>query len=77
MPAYDFKCLECEEVFEVRRSMTQTADPVNCPNGHAGARRLLNVFATVGGSSSSGSTAAPAPMPMAGGGGCCGGMCGC
>ncbi|CAM8628910.1 MAG: zinc ribbon domain-containing protein [Actinomycetia bacterium] len=76
MPLYDYKCPECDTTFEARRSMAEASDPVDCPNGHAGSRRLLSVFATVGGSSSS-SAPAPAPMPRAGGHGCGGGMCGC
>ena len=61
MPLYDYKCPECDTTFEARRSMAEASDPIDCPNGHAGSRRLLSVFATVGGSSSS---AAPAPAPM-------------
>ncbi|MEX1218169.1 MAG: zinc ribbon domain-containing protein [Acidimicrobiales bacterium] len=76
MPAYDYKCPECDTTFEARRPMAEASEPMSCPNGHAGARRLLSVFATVGGSSSS-SVPAPAPMPRAGGHGCGGGMCGC
>lgn len=76
MPLYDYKCPECDTTFEARRPMAEASDPVDCPNGHAGSRRLLSVFATVGGSSSS-SAPAPAPMPRAGGHGCGGGMCGC
>ncbi|CAB4346845.1 MAG: zinc ribbon domain-containing protein [Actinobacteria bacterium] len=76
MPLYDYKCPECDTRFEARRSMAEASDPVDCPNGHAGSRRLLSVFATVGGSSSS-AAPATAPMPRAGGHGCGGGMCGC
>ncbi|MEJ6510567.1 MAG: zinc ribbon domain-containing protein [Actinomycetota bacterium] len=76
MPLYDYKCPECDTTFEARRSMAEASDPVDCPNGHAGSRRLLSVFATVGGSSNS-SAPVPAPMPHAGGHGCGGGMCGC
>ncbi len=74
MPLYDYKCPECETKFEARRSMAEASDPIDCPNGHVGARRLLSVFATVGGASSA---PAAAPVPRAGGHGCGGGMCGC
>jgi putative FmdB family regulatory protein len=70
MPLYDYKCPECDTTFEARRSMAEASEPIDCPNGHAGSRRLLSVFATVGGSSSS-------AVPRAGGHGCGGGMCGC
>ena len=73
MPLYEFKCAECDERFEVRRPMSEASDPVDCPNGHVGARRLLSVFASVG----TATAAAPASAPAPSGGGCCGGMCGC
>jgi len=76
MPAYDYKCPVCETTFEARRSMAEASDPIDCPNGHVGSRRLLSVFATVGGASSA-SAPTSAPMPRAGGHGCGGGMCGC
>lgn len=76
MPLYDYKCAECDTTFEARRPMAEASDPIDCPQGHVGARRMLSVFATVGGSASS-SAPAPAPMPRAGGHGCGGGMCGC
>ncbi len=53
--------------------MAAADEPASCPAGHVGARRLLPVFATTGGSSA----AEPAGMcgaPVAGG---CGGGCAC
>jgi len=41
MPLYDYKCPECDTTFEARRSMAEASDPIDCPNGHAGSRRLL------------------------------------
>lgn len=76
MPLYEYLCPECDERFEVRRSMAEASEPVDCPQGHVGARRLLSMFASVGSASSSAS-AAPAAPSSGGGGGCCGGMCGC
>lgn len=76
MPLYDYKCPECDTTFEARRPMAEASDPIECPNGHVGSRRLLSVFATVGASSGA-SSPVQAPMPRAGGHGCGGGMCGC
>ena len=73
MPLYDYRCGTCDTVFEVRRPMSESGDPAVCPAGHEGARRLLSVFAAVGGDDQR----APAPMtggPMPGG---CGGACAC
>ena len=74
MPLYEYRCPICDDTFEARRPMAEASDPVDCPQGHAGSRRLLSVFASVGSAS-----AAPAPSaaPRPSGGGCCGGMCGC
>jgi putative FmdB family regulatory protein len=72
MPLYEFRCRTCDDVFEVRRSMSESSAPADCPAGHADTVRLLSVFASTG-------SGAPAPTAMApmGGGGCCGGGCGC
>jgi len=74
MPLYEFRCPECETVFEARRPMAEASDPIDCPNGHVGSRRLLSVFASTGAASAGGGAPAPAARPS--GGGCCGGMCG-
>ncbi|MBM3828776.1 MAG: zinc ribbon domain-containing protein [Actinobacteria bacterium] len=72
MPLYEFRCRTCETTFEVRRPMAEASDPATCPEGHAGAVRLLSVFASVG---ASGGNTTPAPAaPRAGG---CGVSCGC
>ncbi|MCS5678332.1 MAG: zinc ribbon domain-containing protein, partial [Acidimicrobiales bacterium] len=65
MPLYDYRCGTCDTVFEVRRPMSESGDSAACPAGHQGARRLLSVFAAVGGDQ---------PAPMSGG---CGGACAC
>lgn len=44
MPAYDFKCTECAETFEVTRPMSSKAD-VCCPSCGASANK---VFSPVG-----------------------------
>jgi putative FmdB family regulatory protein len=70
--AYDYVCRICDTEFEQRRSVTDVATDVRCPNGHAEVKRRFAVFAAVGARSA----AAPSG-PAAGGGGCCGGACGC
>ena len=75
MPLYEYLCPQCDQRFEARRSMAEASDPVDCPQCHVGSRRLLSMFASVGGA-----TASAPPMPSAatgGGHGCGGGMCGC
>lgn len=74
MPLYEYRCPECETTFEARRPMAEASEPIDCPNGHVGSRRLLSVFASTGAASAAGSAPSPAARPS--GGGCCGGMCG-
>jgi putative FmdB family regulatory protein len=65
VPVYEYRCLECDEIFDQRASVDQ-ADAACCPAGHSQVRRLLSVFA--------GGRRATQPT---GTGGCCGGACGC
>jgi putative FmdB family regulatory protein len=74
VPLYEYRCPTCDETFEARRPMAEASDPIECPQGHIGSRRLLSMFASVGGASSA---PAPTTAPRPSGGGCCGGMCGC
>jgi putative FmdB family regulatory protein len=74
VPLYEFRCPTCDETFEARRPMAEASDPIECPQGHVGSRRLLSMFASVGGASQA---PAPSSAPRPSGGGCCGGMCGC
>jgi len=69
MPMYEYRCRTCDDLFEVRRPMSESDAPTECPAGHAETVRLLSMFATAG--SSPGDASGP------GGGGCCGGGCGC
>ena len=48
MPVYEYRCRTCDDVFEVRRPMSESSEPATCPDGHPGAVRLLSVFASVG-----------------------------
>jgi len=74
MPLYEYRCPECDTTFEARRPMAEASDPIDCPQGHVGSRRLLSVFASTGAASASSAPAPAASRPA--GGGCCGGMCG-
>jgi putative FmdB family regulatory protein len=75
MPLYEYRCRDCDSVFELRRTMAEANDPISCPDGHPGAVRLLSVFAATGRSSAGGGMQT-AMAPMGGGGGC-GGACAC
>ncbi|MFJ2903309.1 zinc ribbon domain-containing protein [Streptomyces sp. NPDC091279] len=73
MPRYEYRCRTCGDTFELSRPMAESADPADCPAGHADTVKLLSTVA-VGGSASA---SAPAPRATGGGGGggCCGGGC--
>ena len=72
MPLYEYRCLSCDELFEVRRTMAEADDGVTCPDGHGDTRRLLSVFGTSGRASQTATATVPA-APMGG----CGGGCAC
>ncbi|MEU8459904.1 zinc ribbon domain-containing protein [Streptomyces sp. NPDC029003] len=69
MPRYEYRCRTCDDTFEISRPMAQSAEPADCPAGHADTVKLLSAVA-VGGSSGA---PASAPAMGGGGGGCCGG----
>jgi putative FmdB family regulatory protein len=69
MPRYEYRCRTCDEQFELRRSMNESAAPAPCPNGHDDTVRLLSMFAATGATRPTATSAV--------GGGCCGGACGC
>jgi putative FmdB family regulatory protein len=71
MPLYDYRCLECDTVYEERRTMADADSPTTCPAGHVGAVRLLPVFATTG---STPDPVGSCASPVAGG---CGSGCAC
>jgi putative FmdB family regulatory protein len=77
MAAYDYRCHDCGNVFEVQRPMSAAADPtgLRCPDGHADVTRVWSAVALATGAA--GGMAAPAPRAGAPAGGCCGGACGC
>jgi putative FmdB family regulatory protein len=72
MPLYEYRCRTCDDVFEVRRPMSESNAPAECPSGHGETVRLLSMFASAGASPS-----APSAAQTPAGGGCCGGGCGC
>lgn len=79
MALYEYRCAECESLFEVMRPMQAADAPAECPGcGGRNARRQFSAFATF----STGSSSLPYAGPgtgesLNGGGGCCGGACGC
>jgi putative FmdB family regulatory protein len=65
VPVYEFRCRTCDDVFEVRRPMSESNTPADCPDGHTDTIRVLSVFA---------GSAGAAASPAAGG---CGAGCAC
>ncbi len=69
MAAYDYRCRECGETFEIRRSVLSDESATACPYGHSDVVRVWSAVAVTG---AAGLAGTPAPQ---GGGGCCGGGC--
>ena len=73
MAVYEYRCRTCDDLFEMRRPMSESDAPADCPQGHSDTVRLLSVFASAGAA-----TGTPGAMPagaMPGGG--CGAGCAC
>lgn len=68
MAVYEYRCRTCDDLFELRRPMSESDAPAECPQGHAETVRLLSVFASAG-VANSGAGAMPA--------GGCGAACAC
>lgn len=68
MAVYEYRCRTCDDLFELRRPMSESDAPADCPHGHADTVRLLSVFANAGAATSSGGD-----MPAGG----CGPACAC
>ncbi|MGH8892718.1 MAG: FmdB family zinc ribbon protein [Actinomycetes bacterium] len=68
MAVYDYRCRECDRVFEVHRAIGSEAGVVRCPEGHVQVARVWSAV-SVGGRAAS-------PVPTASGGCCGGGCCG-
>jgi len=46
MAVYEYRCRTCDDLFELRRPMSESDAPAACPQGHADTVRLLSVFAS-------------------------------
>ena len=82
MALYEYKCSDCDERFELMRSMSAADEPAQCPEcAGTDSRRLISNFASItpGASALSTNPVMDARIASAGGGGggCCGGGCGC
>jgi putative FmdB family regulatory protein len=67
MPLYEYRCEDCNERFEMRRSYAESDAAADCPVCHTQhTRRLLSNFCAMTSSSDGGTSA------VAGGGGCAG-----
>lgn len=79
MALYEYRCSDCEERFELMRSMSAADEPAECPEcSGTDSRRLISNFASITpGVSAVSSSSATMPMRKVGGGhgGCCGGGC--
>ena len=78
MALYEYKCFDCEERFELMRSMSAADEPAECPEcGGVESRRLISNFASItpGASALSTNPVMDARITSGGGGGCCGGGC--
>ena len=71
MPVYEYYCLRCEAKFELLLPMSRMDEPAACPEGHAGAERVLSTFAALG-KGADGSVSAASSGGCAG---CAGGAC--
>ncbi len=74
MPLYEYYCTRCAAKFELLRPMSRADEPATCPEGHAGAARMLSMFARVGRDWGTEYEQAPS---VGGGCACGGGSCGC
>ena len=65
MPIYEYKCEKCENRFEMRRSITDRDEDLECPKcGCKQVNKLYSSFGVSGSSSGSGC----APSAVSGGG---------
>ena len=76
MALYEYKCADCEERFDLMRSMSAADEPAECPEcGGTESRRLVSSFASITPGASALSSSPAMTAPRGGGGGCCGGSC--
>lgn len=75
MPLYEYQCLDCQDVFQQRRSFAEATTATACPSCESDrTRKVFGAVMVLSGNASS-SMMAQSEMPAAGG--CCGGHCGC
>ena len=49
MPLYEYKCLDCETLFDALRGMSEADDPITCPQcGGEETQRVISLFSAVG-----------------------------
>jgi putative FmdB family regulatory protein len=76
MPAYEFRCHTCGDVFVVRRGMSEsTIAPAPCPDGHTDTTRIFTPVAVGGRAGNGGSAPSHPPVATPVAGSCCGGGC--
>ena len=76
MPWYDFRCTECNTVFEEKRSFVRANEPAVCPQCFSRQTDKMLTRANVIGRQAKAETI-PVPMSRPAGGGCGCGACGC
>jgi len=75
MPWYDFRCNECYQQFEEKRSFARASDSATCPSCYSRSTQKLLASANIIGRPALESVSAPMNRKGAGGCGC--GACGC
>ena len=78
MALYEYKCSDCEERFELMRSMSAADERAECPEcGGTESRRLISSFASItpGASALATNPVMDARISGGSGHGCCGGGC--
>ena len=73
MAVYEYRCRTCDDLFELRRPMSESDAAAECPQGHADTVRLLSVFASAGVATGSAGEVPVGAMPAGG----CGAGCAC
>ncbi|MBW3601944.1 MAG: zinc ribbon domain-containing protein [Actinobacteria bacterium] len=78
MAAYEYLCVTCGAVTEVRASYAEKSAGLNPQCRECEGGELRRVFSTVNVGVRSGTAGGTSTLPMTRtGGGCCGGSCGC
>lgn len=65
MPRYDFRCQDCETIFEEKRSVFQASAPAVCPSCHSLATQKLLTKAYIAAGPRPGNDTIPVPWPNA------------